>query len=162
MNAQKARIMILKGESDVEIIRNVSRWVRDAYFIPNASGYEALKSSAYLGKLKNTKIDSLLHNYYTQIEDIKNREMSFNGYIESMEAEFIINHSFITYYELMGRDSISNESTISAKEEKLRPFIYSKPYQAAIYRTAIQSTNRYLRLIDTGNEYIKEIEGIRQ
>jgi hypothetical protein len=159
MNAQKARIMIVKGESDIEIIRNVSPWVRDTYFIPNTSGYEALKSSGYLGKLKNTKIDSLLHNYYTQIDNIKNKEVSFNGSIESMEAEFIINHSFITYNKLMERDSISNAYTISEIEEKLRPFIYSKPYQAAIYRTSHFGTNRYLILIRTGEAYIEEVEG---
>ncbi len=159
MDAQKARIMLLKRESDLEKIRKVSRWVREFYFIPNTSGYEALKNSSYLGKVKNTKIDSLLNSYYAQIINIKNKETSFNEYIESMETEFIINHSFITYHELMERDSISNAYTISVKEEKLRPYIYSKPYQAAIQRTAMSGTNKYLKLISTGKAYIKEIEG---
>ena len=159
MHAQKARIMLLKGESEIEIIRNVSGWVRDSYFIPNTSGYEALKSSGYLGKLKNTKIDTLVHNYYTQIDGIRDLERSFNGHIESMEAEFQIKHSFITYIELMGRDSISNAHTIAIKEEKLRPFINSKPYQAVIHRTSRFSTDSYLKLISIGNAYIEEIEG---
>ena len=159
MDAQEARIMILKKESDIEKIIKAKRWVSDRYFIPNTSGYEALKNSGYLGKVKNTKIDSLLHSYYTQIDYIKNKETSFNGYIESMESEFIINHSFITYNKLMERDSISNADTIAVLEEKLRPFIYSKPYQAAIYRTSHFGTNRYLILIRTGEAYIKEIEG---
>lgn len=158
MNAQKARTMLLNGESNLEKIKKAFRWVGDVYFIPNTSGYETLKSSGYLGKLKNTKIDTLLHSYYTQIEYIKNKEKSFNEYIENMETEFIINHSFITYYELIHSDSISDKYTISVREEKLRPFIFSMPYQGAIHRTARFGTDSYLKLIKIGKEYIKEVE----
>lgn len=161
MDAEKARKMILKGESDFEIIRNASGWVREFYFISNTSGYEALKSSGYLGKVKIPKIDSLLHSYYTQIDNIKDKETSFNEYIESMEAEFTINHSFLTYWKLLERDSDSNATTISVKEEKLKPFIYSKPYQAAIHRTAVNGTYPYLKLISIGKAYIDEVEGIQ-
>ena len=53
----------------------------DFYFKPNSGGYKLLKNSDYYGKIKDTKLDSLLDKYHGLVGIIAENEKSFNQYI---------------------------------------------------------------------------------
>lgn len=56
------------------------------YFQPDQSGFEALKNSGYLGRLKGTELENKLYQYNYQVKKIAEQEKSINDFIESMEV----------------------------------------------------------------------------
>ena len=59
----------------------------EVYFLPDKSGFEALKNSGYLGKLHGSEIETELYGYYGQITQIAHQETSVNTFIEEMETD---------------------------------------------------------------------------
>ncbi|WP_228850963.1 DUF6090 family protein [Aegicerativicinus sediminis] len=149
----KARNQIKEGLFDIETLTNSSRFFFEFYFTPNKSGYEALKNSGYMGKITNTRIDSLLHGYYVGLDNLREREISFNVFIENVEYDYRTKFSPLRISLLMGKDSL----TQIEKNELLESY-KSNYFQAGILRTSRQGTSLYYRLIENGKELIKELE----
>jgi hypothetical protein len=59
----------------------------EVYFLPDISGFEALKSSGYLSKLQGSEIETELYHYYGKITQIARQETSVNTFIEEMETD---------------------------------------------------------------------------
>lgn len=57
----------------------------DKYFQPRSSGFEALKTSGYIGKISGTDLEQKLNNYYYTLDKIRESETSLNNTIETME-----------------------------------------------------------------------------
>jgi hypothetical protein len=80
-------LLFTKDYSNVEAIIDGGCCFIEFYFIPNESGFEAIKTSSYLGKITNTKLDSLLIGYHAIVDLIENRDQGYNTFIEEMEAD---------------------------------------------------------------------------
>ena len=125
------------------------------------TGFEGLKNSGLKGKLRNSAIDSLLNTYYFSIEKIADRETRHNNFIESMEKEFLTQHSSIKYNQLLSSYSdslvIINPEQYLELEQSLQPYFQSNSFQSALFRTSSQSNNRLINLIETGNILVESI-----
>jgi hypothetical protein len=124
------------------------------YFTPNNSGFEALKNSSYLGKINNTKVDSLLTLYYSQVEDTHKAEASMNNFIENMEVQLNTNVD-ITSLEII----LNDETMRFDKKNDLLPYIQHNAYKGAVFRTMDDRSyiRNYKNLLDFGNALIQEI-----
>ncbi|GAA4816681.1 DUF6090 family protein [Litoribaculum gwangyangense] len=128
------------------------------YFIPNKSGFEALKNSPFLGKINNTKVDSLLSVYYSRVDKTYNDELSYNNFIESMESQISISIDKTPYFNL-AKKRRDNENIDYNEFQDVLPYIQNNAYKSAMYRTLSERTYlvNYPRLMDIGNALIQEI-----
>ena len=135
------------------------------YFVPNQSGYDALKSSSYLGKINGTKIDSLLDNYNIIIHQIVKEEEGFNTLIENMEYRFVGNNdlSVLMQVYFYGIDNAKkNPKYAQIIEKRMRELNSNNAYRAIVTRTASQTAmlRMYDQIIKEGNLVIAEINKI--
>ena len=61
-----AKLLIRNDYSDIRTLIRAGNCFGEFYFIPNTSGFEALKSSQFLGDIKDKQIDSLITDYYSK------------------------------------------------------------------------------------------------
>jgi len=128
------------------------------YFIPDKSGFEALKSSPFLGKINNTKVDSLLSLYYSRVEKIHNDEESYNVFIENMEAQLSINVDRTPYFAINEKRRNGKYFNLNEYHDIL-PYIQDNAFKSAVFRTLGERAylGNYSRLIEIGNALIQEI-----
>ena len=81
----------------MEDTRNALNAYVDFYFRPNLSAYDALKNSAYLGKINGTNLNNLINNYYAKTYQIEESEKSFNEFLESIEAQQSYNYDYLYF-----------------------------------------------------------------
>jgi hypothetical protein len=152
-NNRRARAQFIQGNIDVETMNEAERFFYEFYFIPNTSGYDALKSSNFLGKLTNSPLDSLLHNYYVGLDNLHEREVSFNTFIENVEYDYRTKFPAIKISNIIRKDSLSK-----TEEAFILGSYQSNIFQAGVLRAATQGTRLYYNLIETGKVLIKEID----
>ncbi len=151
---RRARINFQNGVYNIEELKIAEQFFYEFYFTPNRSGYEALTNSGFIGKFSNTRIDSLLNDYYVGLDDIHEREVSYNTVIENVEFQFRTMYPAVRYHYLMQNRSLSEK-----EEAELLLYFKSNEFQAGLLRTSQQPTWFYYSMIDTGEELIKELEG---
>ena len=66
----------------------------------NKDAFESLKSSGYLRYLKNQKLEDLLNDYYSQINQIEMFEIDQRNWANALELELDRNGFFYSYTEL--------------------------------------------------------------
>lgn len=158
--------------SDMEVIVNGGAVFREFYFIPNKSGFEAIKTSPYLGKINNTKLDSLLTDYYAMVDYIQDREQGVNEFIETMEAEFVSstdrfpNHTIRMVDKFPGLLEVDT-SDVNWKNklyDEMTPVIENYSFRAALVRAVgyVDYTRQYEELVKTGKILVDEITMITQ
>lgn len=142
---------------ELDLVKDRINVFVDFSFVPKKSGFASLTNSGYIGKLKRSKLDSLLFQYYHLVEDLKKQEESFNGYIEAMEAHAgtTSNFSFMLYQEVFDYPLTDRD-----KKEALKSFLELPAVQNALTRGAFQNAviSRYEKVISTGNLLKQEIE----
>ncbi len=149
----RAREEFYQGILNVKTMNDAQRFFYEFYFTPNKSGYEALKNSGLLGKLTNSSLDSLLHKYYVGLDDLREKEISFNTFIENVEYDYRTKFPAIAIHKIISKD------TISKVEEKLILESYrSNIFQAGVLRASTQGTKAYYVLIDIGKALMEEID----
>ncbi|MCE7991006.1 MAG: hypothetical protein HEP71_03465 [Roseivirga sp.] len=154
-----------KGEVDMMVFAATSSVFVEFYFIANKSGFEALKASGYIGKLKNEKLDSLLNQYYFTMTQLEQEETSYNNFIESMEAQWMGNYSItallegfdITTGQIVDFEAFNN--AILKNKDK----ILTEPVEAVVLRGATELAPQgfYRQLIATGGAFIEEVERMK-
>jgi hypothetical protein len=158
---QEALSMIVQGTYDIEILKKAENFWYEYYFKPNKSGFEALKNSVYIGKLNNTSLDILLHEYYAIVNEIEEKEFSYNNFIENIEIQFRTKLSPIHYYSLRNPEWTTSDASIiqdlNNRQEELLPYFKTNEFQAGVFRTARQPINLYRELIAKGEEFINEV-----
>lgn len=144
--------------SDVATILQGSIVVYEFYFIPDKSGFEALKNSPFLGKLNNTKVDSLLTKYYSRVDRTHQSESSYNNFIENMESQFSSDVD-PTAREIIGHKLKKGEEISSKDYEDVLPFIQNNAFKMAVFRTMDDQSyvGNYAALIEIGNALTQEI-----
>lgn len=157
--ATKSSKALLKNDfANIRDILQGQRAFYEFYFIPNKSGFEALKNSSYLGKINNTKIDSLLSLYYARVDKTYNDELSYNVFIENMEVQLSTSVDRTPLSILF--DKITNGNVGDINEMKdLLPYIQHNAFKSAVFRTVGERTylGNYPKILEIGNELIKEI-----
>ena len=165
---RSAKLLMERDFTDFETMIGGVRCFYEFYFSANKSGYEALKNSQFLGRIKNPLIDSLLTKYYARVESIEKVEISYNTFIERMEVELNSSIDYTPMFEfIQSREypdeheiDFENQEWIKRNQEELMPFIKSKAFKSAVFRTALQENDYYHRLIRTGSELTKEIREV--
>lgn len=158
--SQQAVLTIDNKEFDFKILQQAAACFVEFYFIANKSGFEALKSSGFIGKIKNPKIDALLHEYYAIVGQIEKKEQSYNAFIENMEVAFNLNHPAIKFKKQVYFRDYFPFPEKAMKPKLLNKYFQSNAFQAAVGRTAIQDETQraYRQLIDVGEAFIKEVK----
>ena len=165
---KRARISVLdKTEEDNLFIFMASGYAfADYYFRPNTGGYDALKNSAYFGKINNTPLDSLLAKYHGVIERIAENETSYNEYIVDQEAFLSTKYdrSLILAKAFMHPDSLNKRATPQSEyDEVFKEYTASVPYRNVISLAAFQfdeMVKQYDQLKELGEKVVEEIDGI--
>jgi hypothetical protein len=67
---------------------SVENTLRSLYFIPDSSGYEALKNSGVLDRLQGRQIEQTISDYYDTVGKIQRLESEYNNSIKSMGMIF--------------------------------------------------------------------------
>jgi hypothetical protein len=162
---RSAKLIMNQDFTDFETMIGGVRCFYEFYFSANKSGYEALKNSQFLGRIKNPLIDSLLTRYYEEVESIQKSEVSYNTFIERMEVElnssidqtpifaFIQSREYANEHEV----DFEDQEWIKKNQEALMPYLKSNAFKSAVFRTALQKNDKYHRLIRTGTKLTKEI-----
>jgi hypothetical protein len=139
----------------------------DTYFTPNTSGYDALKSSTYLGKINGTKLDSLLDVYNNVSNRIVKEEESYFRFIESMEVSWTEKYDMPTIFKvyMLGPDKRKvlfkdPEFSNSIGYAKIKEALMGNSLKAVVSRTAgqTQMISDYSQLIALGAECINIID----
>jgi hypothetical protein len=155
----------LEDKFDLAVnMKAISAFV-DYYFVPNKSGFEALKNSSYLGEINGAKIDSLLDNYYTIVNKIIKEEEGYNALIENMEYRFVGDNDIRILFNVFinGLGTLENDPSAYANlSEQIMPLFQTNSYFAVITRTASQTEmlGDYDHLINEGKLIISEIKNI--
>lgn len=163
---KKARISILDKTEDENLILFMSCGAvfADFYFKPNTGGYEALKNSAYFGKINNTSLDSLLTQYHSLVAGIAENEVSYNAYAVQQEAYLSrsFDTSLIMASAFMPQDSLAMYRTSTEEYFAVyREYTSSIPYRNVIGLAAFQFDTmvaQYEQLKSVGEQVILEID----
>jgi len=136
-------------------ITNVIQVFVDFQFTPRRGGYQSLTNSGYIGKLKRSKVDSLLFQYYFNVDDLMREETSFNGFIESLEASVNSNVPFMPFAQNFYGYAVDSK-VYSRNTEK---YFNSTALQNAVIRSSGQAQifRKYHSLIETGKLLNQEI-----
>ena len=124
------------------------------YININESGFEALKSSGLLGKLRDTEFETLIYQYYDSVNEARDQEISTNEFIEAMEAAAGVKGTFKNLFELY----VSPEKASEASFYTTIQVVLDDPaVSAAAGRVAIQSNlfEQYKAIIETGSRFIE-------
>ncbi len=165
---KKARVRILDKTEDEDLFLFMSCGVAfaDFYFKPNSGGYEALKNSAYFGKINNTPLDSLLTSYHSIVEDIAENEKSYNEYVVNQETYLStqFDTSLILASAFLPQDSLKIRATPQSEYYQVfAEYTASAPYRNVISLAAFQldaMVYQYGQLKDVGQGVIKEIDAL--
>ena len=91
----------------------------EVYFLPDKSGFEALKSSGYLGKLQGSEIESELYRYYGLTTLIMHEETSVNTFLEEMEVDLFRDNVIQRLFPLLEKN-LSNPGDLSMVQGLLK------------------------------------------
>lgn len=138
----------------------------DHYFKANTGGYDALKNSAFFGKINNTHLDSLLTVYYILVDQIEQNEKSYNEYVVSQEAYLStqFDRSLILASAFLPPDSLNKRATPQSEYyEDFAKYTATASYRNVIGLAAFQfdtMIDQYKHLKDAGQWIIKEIDAL--
>lgn len=139
----------------------------DTYFTPNTTGYDALKSSTYLGKINGTKLDSLLDVYNNLTNRIVKEEESYFSFIESMEVSWTEKYDMPTLFKVFMLDPDKRKALFKDPEfsnsivyAKIKEALVDNSLKAVVARTAgqTQMISDYSQLIALGTKCINTID----
>jgi len=130
------------------------------YFQSEKSGFEALKNSGYLNKLKGKSLESKLYAYYYLVKKIEEQEKSQNEFIERMEVKGWSDNMFQEFLELF--TEVAKTNTVSDSQKKQLARFYNHPTITSVYFRVGEGESilgRYYRkLLLQGENVVEEIE----
>ena len=93
-----ARIMGLVGKERISKEEFYTIWdwkynpQKTVSFSPNQSGFDALKSSGYLGKLQRTELEYKLYRYYDLVAKLTTQQENLNGHLKHLSMRALENN----------------------------------------------------------------------
>tara|TARA_R100000988_G_C3995556_1_gene165492 strand:- start:736 stop:1482 length:747 start_codon:yes stop_codon:yes gene_type:complete len=163
-NSRKNMLHIFNEQYDsLSVSQNVEIFV-DFNFVPRRNGFQALTNSGYINKLKRSRLDSLLYRYYFTVDEIHREELSFNGYMESMEISVGETISIIPVAKQYFGQPVDDKEVLKNNTD----YFQNVALQAAIARACGQTIiiEKYKNLISTGvllnNAIVKRINSTNE
>lgn len=149
-------VIASREEKSIEFATESIILFNDFEFSSKKAGFESLVTSGYISKLRRSRLDSLLFQYYMDIDELKRAEQSFNGFIEAMEKEINTSFSLFSVY----KSAMGYEDREVVRQKALNSLFEVIPLQNAFLRgsSQIAITNRYRAIIETGTLLRLEIE----
>ncbi len=167
INSRKAIDLYVqdKFDHDVMLRAAISNFI-EFYFTPNTSGFEALKSSGFIGKIKNKVILKNLYDYYAQVEKIQLDERSANLFIEEMEAQWIGRTPIakVFFYSQVNINDLGLEQGVIERIKQENSQALKDPaVEGAILRGGSNAVIQeyYLELIAVGGKFIEHINAMK-
>ena len=124
----------------------------------NKDAFESLKSSGYLRYLKNQKIEDLLNDYYSQINQIEMFEIDQRNWANALELELDRNGFFYSYTELDQKVHTDLFSLLGKYSMELKNHPGHKIIMRLLFRGGTNNsflTGFYENHIKTGNQLIE-------
>ena len=134
------------------------------YFNPDLSGFESLKNSGYLSKLRGKEIESLIYKYYNLVQEINTKEKDFNEILRNAFSDFsrqgFDKMIFINYPDYIGDNNELTEFQPDLKEILFHPSALSLYHQTANKGPELIIYYKNLKIV--GNEIIRMINENRK
>jgi hypothetical protein len=132
-----------------------------AYFIPNTSGFDALKRSGLLVRLQGRDIEQLLFRYYDVVDRIQRLERDLHSAQSALDFE-----QGIEFPETVESFALSDPSALApGRFEELQPFYKSLFQDSADSRSFIvveesfpPIVHEYDQLLEVGESFVKMID----
>jgi hypothetical protein len=160
---------IIELTQDNEISLDEFLWVThdeynvffDYYLEINPSGFEALKSSGYLGMIQGSEVEKLINDYYLAYNIIIKQEKSLNDFIENMEVLGFQDGVFTRAMEILRKPDA--EEYFLSHQEEIKSIINHPSIIGANLRGSIVGGlfNQYNELLSLGEKLRVEIESIK-
>lgn len=110
-----------------------------AYFIPNTSGFDALKSSGVLARLQGRDVEKLLFRYYVVVDRIQRLERDLHSAQSTLDSE-----KAAEFPETVENFALSDPSALApGRFEELQPF----------YKSLFQYSARSQNSVVVGNSF---------
>ena len=151
-----------KGNISIEeyVKANRSEVFKDSYFKAHNSGFEALKSSGYIGKLNGTVLEEKLNEYYYILEKIYEREAGLNHTTENMENSAFDKNVRQRMLEIVEMED--KEKFFSSGQKEIKELLSHPNMMGAHIRNAVevQLPQNYRIAEELAKGIILEIDGI--
>ena len=124
----------------------------------NKDAFESLKSSGYLRYLKNQKLEDLLNDYYSQINQIEMFEIDQRNWANALELELDRNGFFYSYTELDQKVHTDIYSLLGKYSMELKNHSGHKIIMRLLFRGGTNNsflTGFYENHIKIGNQLIE-------
>ncbi len=142
------------GSETLAIISNFE------YFNADLSGFESIKNSGYLSKLKGKNIEKLIYKYYNLVQEINTKEKDFNEILRNAFSDFsrqgFEKLIYINYPDYIGDTNELKELQPYLKEILFHPSALSLYNQT--YARGPELLVKYDNLSIIGNEIVRMIE----
>jgi hypothetical protein len=130
------------------------------YFNADLSGFESIKNSGYLSKLKGKDIENLIYKYYNLVQEVSTKEKDFNEILRNAFSDFS-KQGFERLIYINYPDFIGDEKELTELQPYLREILFH-PSALSLYN---QTSNKapeliikYDNLNILGNEIVRMIE----
>lgn len=160
-----SRIMSMVGSERIEKEEFYAVWdwkynpQKTLYFTPDLSGFDALKSSGYLGKLQGKTLEDVLYQYYDLAANLSVQQDNLNGFLENMSMKLAENN---VWQEL---DALRYDSASYSKgfvdESRVVLELLQHPIMKSLHRRNRDNqgvANLYEELLIAGEELIRLVE----
>ena len=134
------------------------------YFNADLSGFESIKNSGFLSKLKGKDIENLIYKYYNLVQEINTKEKDFNEILRNAFSDFSSQGfeklNYVTY-----PDYIADKNELT----ELQPFLKEILFHPSALSLYNQTSNKgpeliikYENLNILGNEIVRMIKENRR
>jgi hypothetical protein len=136
------------------------------YFVANSSTYRALESSGLLNELADTRVKTLLYDYYRTVERIANIERDLNNVLRDLSMKFQAAVGGALNVYILGEPMIlwNDDSERNPRIDEARR-VYAELLSGVTTQTLLSAPanqgllQEYAHLLSLGRELVRVLEG---
>jgi hypothetical protein len=138
----------------------LSRLSNFEYFNADLSGFESIKNSGFLSKLKGKDIENLIYKYYNLVQEINTKEKDFNEILRNAFSDFS-RQGFENLIYINYPDYIGDEKELIKLQPDLKDILFH-PSALSLYNQTYDKGPELILKYDNlnilGNEIVRMIE----
>lgn len=148
---------LMKDQYPTNVLANAIIAFGEKYVVIDQSGFESLKNSGYISKLQGSDLETALFKYYNYYQTVRDMEVSYNNFIEKMEAKIFDRSSRETIDAMKFLNFGATETfRTSVPLDQVVKSIYTDPHViGAMGRAAQENNPHYDSLLSYGNQVLK-------
>ena len=130
------------------------------YFNADLSGFESMKNSGYLSKLKGKDIENLIYKYYNLVQEINTKEKDFNEIMRNAFSDFS-RQGFENLIYINYPDYIGDEKELTKLQPYLKEILFHPSALSLYNQTSDKAPEliiKYDNLNILGNEIVRLID----